>query len=767
MIRSERFRAVPLTGVKAMTGAALIFGLLYIFSSSAKFGLACGFGLYGALIYYQRRPYKALTCFAAAAFAVEQSLYVLYSSIIPAAALCLGAVLVRRTKSGLTPFRLFLLCLASRCAVFLNGGGSGAAFGYAAEIGLSAIFLLICINALKAPVLRGLKNKVSIDEAVCIAAVALALYAGLYNIGIYGFKVYPVAAGFSLLAALSVYSMSFALSYSLAIGTAVCLLSQNPAYLGVFAVYAAVANVFKDTSKYLAAVSVVLVDLLLAYYFKIYGEYSYLDLASLSLGCLLYLCVPKRVFDKLGAAFGGRGEKQLSRHIINRSRADLTSRLASVGEVFYEMEKIFSGMVKGYMAPEDAVRMLSADAIEEACASCAEKKRCHKDFAKVENGFRAAIKAGIDKGKVTLLDIPPELASSCVKPNAMLSVCSRLSGTYRQYAIVVSNLDSSRSLIGRQFKGVGDILQQLSRQTRNSVGFDLMREKVIMDELAYNNISCSEAVVYNENGGEINISLLVRNSDAAEKNISKIISALVGVKMTVCKKEESRNPELCVLHLKPAPVYDVVFGAAGCAKEGKSISGDTHSLTRISDDKFLLALCDGMGSGESAERTSSMAISLVENFYRAGFDSETILSAVNRLLNVGAEDNFAALDICAIDLGGGSCDFIKLGSPQGYIKGRTSTEVVESNALPIGILEELTPTITTKKVSAGDIIVLVSDGVAEAFGDGEVLREFIFSENTRNPQQLAEGVLKRALSLCGNSARDDMTVLTMRVYQQM
>ena len=712
MIRSERFRAVPLTGVKAMTGAALIFGLLYIFSSSAKFGLACGFGLYGALIYYQRRPYKALTCFAAAAFAVEQSLYVLYSSIIPAAALCLGAVLVRRTKSGLTPFRLFLLCLASRCAVFLNGGGSGAAFGYAAEIGLSAIFLLICINALKAPVLRGLKNKVSIDEAVCIAAVALALYAGLYNIWIYGFKVYPVAAGFSLLAALSVYSMSFALSYSLAIGTAVCLLSQNPAYLGVFAVYAAVANVFKDTSKYLAAVSVVLVDLLLAYYFKIYGEYSYLDLASLSLGCLLYLCVPKRVFDKLGAAFGGRGEKQLSRHIINRSRADLTSRLASVGEVFYEMEKIFSGMVKGYMAPEDAVRMLSADAIEEACASCAEKKRCHKDFAKVENGFRAAIKAGIDKGKVTLLDIPPELASSCVKPNAMLSVCSRLSGTYRQYAIVVSNLDSSRSLIGRQFKGVGDILQQLSRQTRNSVGFDLMREKVIMDELAYNNISCSEAVVYNENGGEINISLLVRNSDAAEKNISKIISALVGVKMTVCKKEESRNPELCVLHLKPAPVYDVVFGAAGCAKEGKSISGD-HPFA---DDGFherqvsARALRREMGSGRARRERAAWRFPLWKIFYRAGSDSETILSAVNRLLNVGAEDNFAALDICAIDLGGGglvsTLIIVWTRIAQGYIKWRTFHRRYpwwnQNRRLPTnGILEELTPTITQKKVSAG------------------------------------------------------------------
>jgi stage II sporulation protein E len=768
MIRSESFRATSFSGAKALLSIVALFLALYIFSSSAKFGLACGFGLYGALLYYQKRPFKTLVCYLAAAVAVERSLYMVYSSAVPAALLYLGAIILRRAKGGLSPLKLFLLSLGVKCATFLNGGSAGEMAGYAVEVFLSSVFMVICVNALKAPLFRGLKNKLSTDETVCVAAMALALYAGLYNIDIFGFKIYPVVAAFSLLASLMVYPLSFALSYGLIIGMAVCLLSGNAAYLGAFAAYALVASVFKDTSKYLAAVSAVLVDLLFAYYFKIYGSaYSYLDLASLAAGCLLFSLVPKRYYDKLAAALGSRSEKQLSRRIINRCRAELTQRLASVGEVFYEMEKVFAGMVKGYMSPEDAVKMLSREAIEEVCSSCAEKKRCHKDFQRIEGGFEAAIKAGIDKGKVTLLEIPPQLASACLKPNALLSVCGRLSGTYRQYAIVISNLDSSRALIGRQFKGVGDILQRLARQTRSSVGFDTKREKVIMDELAYHNISCSEAIVYNENNGEMNISLLVKSSDAYEKNVSKIISGLVGVRMTVCKKEEGRMPELSVLHLKPAPAYDVVFGAAGCAKEGRSVSGDTHSLTRISDERFLLALCDGMGSGEAAERTSSMAISLVENFYRAGFDSETILSAVNRLLNVGSDDNFAALDICAIDLSRGVCDFIKLGSPQGYIKGGTGTEVIESNAPPIGILEEVTPTITTKNVGAGDIIVLVSDGVAGAFGDSDSLREFIFSETTRNPQQLAESILKRALHLCGDSAKDDMTVLTMRVYQQI
>ena len=44
-----------------------------------------------------------------------------------------------------------------------------------------------------------------------------------------------------------------------------------------------------------------------------------------------------------------------------------------------------------------------------------------------------------------------------------------------------------------------------------------------------------------------------------------------------------------------------------------------HKLTS-SVRKFLFAINDGMGSGEQAENASELSISLVENFYKAGFE---------------------------------------------------------------------------------------------------------------------------------------------------
>lgn len=768
MIRSKSFKTVHIKDKQmAILYFILLFALFYIFLSSAKFGYDCGFGLYCALVYYFKKRLKIFLSFGAAVLLTEQSMFILYSIGIPSIFIIIVVLLFKKFNKRITPIILCLAAILSRLTLFINNVNANDLVHFAVEIFLSAIFLMICINAIKAPLFRGLKN-LSIDETVCVAGVVLAFYAGLYSIYLFEFKLYLLVAAFTILISLVVCSLSFTLSYSLIIGMAVCLLSGNPAYLGVYAVYAITANIFKDTSKYLCAISIILIDLLFAYYFKIFDSYTYFDLISLLSGCFLFLLLPKKLLKNLSAELGNKKQKQLSRHIINRTRAQLNTKLCNVSEVFYEMEKIFCSMIKGYMSPDDAVKMLSGDAIEEVCGACPDKNNCHKkNIAIIEEGFSSAIKAGIDKGKVTLLDIPPNIASVCVKTNSMLSVCNRLSNSYRQYAIVISNLDTSRALIGRQFKGVGDILGQLANETKNSLGFDNKTERVIIDELAYNNIICQEAVVYNENNHCKNISLLVKTADSFNKNISKILTKLMETKMVVSKREESKTPNLSVLHLKPAPKFDVIFGAAGCAKEGKEISGDTHTLTRISDDKFLLALCDGMGSGENAEKTSSMAISMVENFYRAGFDSDTILSGVNRLLNVGGEDNFAALDICAIDLSKGICDFIKLGSPEGFLKGKDNTVIIESNALPIGILDEFTPSITTKTVNSGDIIVLVSDGITEAFTDSEKLKEYIFSQNILNPQQLSENILKKALTFNDNIAKDDMTVLTMRVYMQL
>ena len=196
------------------------------------------------------------------------------------------------------------------------------------------------------------------------------------------------------------------------------------------------------------------------------------------------------------------------------------------------------------------------------------------------------------------------------------------------------------------------------------------------------------------------------------------------------------------------------------------MSGDTHTFLRIDEHKFLLGLCDGMGSGVNAEKASSTSISLIENFYKAGFDNETILTSVNKLLSLSQDEVFTAVDVCVMDLQEGICDFIKIGATYGFVKSKNSVEIISAGSLPLGVLEEMKPCITKKALSDGDTVVVVSDGITDAFATKEELATKIAQIALKTPQETADVLLAAALEKDGNEAKDDMTVVVAQIFEK-
>ena len=138
------------------------------------------------------------------------------------------------------------------------------------------------------------------------------------------------------------------------------------------------------------------------------------------------------------------------------------------------------------------------------------------------------------------------------------------------------------------------------------------------------------------------------------------------------------------------------------------MSGDAYSIIKINEGKYLFALCDGMGSGTKAEETSSTAIGLLENFYKAGFDKEIIISSVNKLLSLGKDEVFSALDLCVLDVREGVGDFIKMGAPESYIKHKDTTQIVKIGALPLGIIQNADAKDEEVYLSSGDKVVMLT-----------------------------------------------------------
>jgi stage II sporulation protein E len=178
----------------------------------------------------------------------------------------------------------------------------------------------------------------------------------------------------------------------------------------------------------------------------------------------------------------------------------------------------------------------------------------------------------------------------------------------------------------------------------------------------------------------------------------------------------------------------------------------------------MVALSDGMGSGEYARRISESTISLLESFYRDKMPPETVLKTVNKLLTFNKEESFACVDIAIVDLDDGVADIVKIGSPVGFILSSNTAKVLEGGALPLGILDSLHPDFSSHTLTENDVLLFVSDGVSDAFGSTTDMFEALKTIPLHNPQQLCDLLLKRALACQQNLAKDDMTVVAVRLF---
>ncbi len=246
--------------------------------------------------------------------------------------------------------------------------------------------------------------------------------------------------------------------------------------------------------------------------------------------------------------------------------------------------------------------------------------------------------------------------------------------------------------------------------------------------------------------------------------IAKVSSEVLGVQMMISEKETLSNDKYyCVLKRKPK--YDASFGIASRKKDGEKECGDTHSVIRIDERTFMVALSDGMGSGEYAHKISETTISLLESFYKAKMPSETVLSTVNKLITFSKEETFACVDIGIVNLDTGKTDLVKIGSPIGFVYSGNTLKILETSSLPLGILESLRPDTADITLLPDDVLVFLSDGITSAYPSTTDLYEFLKTLHCFNPQELADKILNNALLHYSGVAIDDMTVVCVRIFE--
>ena len=634
------------------------------------------------------------------------------------------------------------------------------------NIVLGTLFMYSSIVIFEALIIRGFTNKLTSLELVSLFTIVLSLSAGLVNLNIYNFSFLKLFVSFLIL--VFAYSSTPILTLLVAItgGLGALLSSNNPMYVTPFVLWALLALIFKNHHKIFMIIGVLCVEVLAGLYFNLYTSFGIVEVLPLILSSLSFFLIPKKVLNEIAVIFNFSKDRLAMKNVVNRNRELLHKRLGNLAEVFNDMNIIYRNMLKKNMTRKDVTKILNEEICDKICSYCPERNHCHRTFQEdTKKVFDELINVAFDRGKVTLLDIPSYLTSRCKQTSAILGSVNALTSQYKKYLTMMSDVDTSKVLIADQLLGISKVISSLSKEVESNISFDTVRENKILDELTYHNVVCIDAVVYEKDIHTEIASLVVRNEDSARLRIEDCVGKVCGCKMALYESFPSVRPNYTVLNLRTAPRFDCIFGIAQKTKENSKVSGDTYSLVRLDGDRILFAISDGMGSGERAEDVSEISISLIENFYKAGFDNEIILSTVNKLLNLHKEDIFSALDIGVIDLRNGIVDFIKMASPVTHILNEDGVKVITSSTLPMGIVEDLNPIVKKEVINANDYIIMVSDGISDSFENDEVFKEEIKSLKIKNPQELADAILNKALNQNNGYAVDDLTVLVLKIFE--
>ncbi|MDE6619620.1 MAG: SpoIIE family protein phosphatase [Lachnospiraceae bacterium] len=218
------------------------------------------------------------------------------------------------------------------------------------------------------------------------------------------------------------------------------------------------------------------------------------------------------------------------------------------------------------------------------------------------------------------------------------------------------------------------------------------------------------------------------------------------------------------------PRYTVLSAVSRAVREDEKISGDNFSMEEYNQSQMIVMLADGMGSGAQACKDSQAVIEFMERFLEAGFQKERAFSMVNgAIASQNGCCNLTTLDICAMDLLTGEAEFVKAGAAASYIKRGNWVDEVAADTLPLGSLDQLCPIIQNVKLEDTDMLIMLSDGISDAIENEAVgrLREIISRSRIENPKEMADYLLRYAISSQGGHIRDDMTVLTCCIKRRI
>lgn len=267
-----------------------------------------------------------------------------------------------------------------------------------------------------------------------------------------------------------------------------------------------------------------------------------------------------------------------------------------------------------------------------------------------------------------------------------------------------------------------------------------------------------------QSDGHVQVAYELHGAESAAEQASTLCaltSRCLERPMTIAEVEKG------AVRLWEMPLLMVEIGTADACMPGGTVSGDTCYLGQLQDGRFLAALSDGMGHGDAAAVESRQTVELLHLCLNAGYDRTQALTAVNgMMLLAGRGERFSTVDMLLLDLWTGQATLNKLGAAGSYRVHEGTMTRLSGDALPLGILEDVESGENRMRLQEGDTLVMMSDGIEDAFGSRVQLEEAVEMALTgESAQAAAEALRLFAMQAQSDVQHDDQTVIILRIIR--
>lgn len=496
------------------------------------------------------------------------------------------------------------------------------------------------------------------------------------------------------------------------------------------------------------------------------GEEASGLLLNLTAGALVTLALPPRLLQ--GRA-RDRPQPRRAGSVLpvqespTYTKQQLQAKLNGQAEAF---QTLYEDMRKGLNqtpVTEQRLEQVFDRAAEQVCQSCPRYQICWKqDYHETYQAFHQMLTATQQRGYGKLSDAPASFLSRCGRAGELVSAANVEYASLLHRRQLDARLRTSRTAVWRQYAQLSQLLSQAAQELESDLTPDPEQAAPVLRFLRRHGLE-AEIRLGRDKRGRLVIQLFGTDlSPIREGRLLDDLCRNMGVSFAMGPLERDRAGQRMTLVQEDN--FLATAGVAALSKEGQTVSGDGGNWFRDRDGILWVVLCDGMGSGPGAGHQSRLALSLLEDFLKAGIAPEIALATLSNALALRGEQQlgFTTIDLLGMDLFSGQCRSYKLGAAPTYLRQNGRVKKLTGSSLPAGLEfgQESRPDVRSFSLSKEDIAVMVSDGVSDGEEDDwlwQMIRDF----REQSPKKLATEILSGS-----TGGRDDRTVIVLQLKER-